>query len=65
MALDTLNKEMLLPYIATGEYKGKSGGYGIQGPAASFIKGINGCYFSVWGLPLNKFTSLLTEMIKE
>ena len=65
VTFDTLNKEMIAPYIASGTYRGKSGAYGIQGEAATFVREIKGCFFSVWGLPINKFTNLLREMITQ
>lgn len=39
-------------YIAGGDWKGKAGGYGIQGYADCFVKSINGSYSNVVGLPL-------------
>lgn len=38
-------------YIESGEWKGKAGGYGIQGPAALFVEGIVGDYNNIFGLP--------------
>lgn len=40
----------------------KAGAYGIQGKAGVFVENINGCYYNVVGLPLNKLNSMLMEM---
>lgn len=47
-------------YAALDEGIGKAGGYAIQGRAALFVKGINGSYTNVVGLPLNETHALLT-----
>lgn len=39
-------------YIASGEWRGKAGGYAIQGRAAVFVKFIRGSYSTVVGLSL-------------
>ncbi|ABV92725.1 maf protein [Dinoroseobacter shibae DFL 12 = DSM 16493] len=39
-------------YLASGEWRGKAGGYGIQGIAGAFIPWISGSYTAVVGLPL-------------
>ena len=46
-------------YLALGEWRGKAGGYAIQGHAAAFIAGINGSYTNVVGLPLAETVGLL------
>ncbi|MBO6853697.1 MAG: septum formation inhibitor Maf [Marivivens sp.] len=46
-------------YLSSGDWKGKAGGYGIQGPAGAFIPWINGSFTSVVGLPLAETASLL------
>ena len=48
-------------YLCTGDWQGKAGGYGIQGPAAAFIPWINGSFHAVMGLPLPETTALLTS----
>jgi septum formation protein len=40
-------------YVASGESMDKAGAYGIQGLASKFVERIDGCYFSVMGLPLS------------
>jgi septum formation protein len=46
-------------YLATGEWRGKAGGYAIQGHAAAFVRAINGSYSNVVGLDLFSVASLL------
>jgi len=49
----------LAAYLASGEWQGKAGGYAIQGLAATFIRGLNGSYSNVVGLPLHETANLL------
>jgi septum formation protein len=46
-------------YVASGEWKGKAGGYAIQGIAGSFVSEITGSYSAIVGLPLYESVSLL------
>jgi septum formation protein len=46
-------------YIASGEWRGKAGGYAIQGLAALFVRQIGGSYSNVVGLPLYETAALL------
>ncbi|MCL3882338.1 nucleoside triphosphate pyrophosphatase [Marivita sp. GX14005] len=46
-------------YLATDDWRGKAGGYGIQGPAGAFIPWINGSFTAVVGLPLAETANLL------
>jgi len=47
-------------YLQTGDWRGKAGAYGIQGPASVFIPWINGSFHAVMGLPLPETAGLLT-----
>ena len=47
-----LTKEEIREYIATGEPMDKAGSYGIQGCFAKYVKGINGDFNNVVGLPV-------------
>ncbi len=47
-------------YIASGDWKGKAGGYAIQGSAGAFIPWINGSFTAIVGLPLAETAGLLT-----
>jgi septum formation protein len=46
-------------YLASGEWRGKAGGYAIQGRAGAFVRAIGGSYFNVVGLPLYETLALL------
>lgn len=46
-------------YLNSDEWRGKAGGYAIQGLAAAFVASINGSYSGVVGLPLSETYRLL------
>jgi septum formation protein len=46
-------------YLASDEWRGKAGGYAIQGKAAAFIPFLSGSYSNVVGLPLFETAQLL------
>jgi septum formation protein len=46
-------------YVASGEWRGKAGGYAIQGRAAAFVAFLSGSYSNVVGLPLFETLALL------
>lgn len=47
-----LNRDEIDFYIGSGEWRGKAGGYAIQGFAGAFVSALNGSYTNVVGLPL-------------
>ena len=54
-----LSDAELNAYLASGEWEGKAGGYGIQGLAGAFIPWISGSYTGIMGLPLAETAALL------
>jgi len=57
-----LEAREIAAYLASGEWRGKAGGYAVQGRAAAFIPRINGSYPNVVGLPLTETLALLTGL---
>jgi len=55
-----LSDEDIEAYLASGEWRGKAGGYAAQGIASSFMVKIVGSYSNVVGLPLYETTTLLS-----
>ncbi|MCX7286357.1 MAG: Maf family protein [Rhodobacterales bacterium] len=49
-------------YLASGEWQGKAGGYGIQGLAGAFIPWISGSFTGIMGLPVAETASLLSAL---
>ncbi|WP_138935059.1 Maf family protein [Roseovarius arcticus] len=54
-----LSDAEIAAYLATGDWQGKAGGYGIQGPAGALIPWISGSFTAVVGLPLAETAALL------
>ena len=51
--------DLLDRYVATGEWRGRAGGYAIQGAGAVLVTRIEGDYLNVVGLPLARLVDLL------
>jgi septum formation protein len=49
-------------YLASGEWQGKAGGYGIQGLAGAFIPWISGSFTGIMGLPVAETAVLLSAV---
>jgi septum formation protein len=56
-----MTDEHIRRYLSSGNYKDKSGAYGIQSYIGQFISRIDGCFYSVMGLPLNTVREMLDE----
>jgi septum formation protein len=55
-----LSEQDMEAYLASGEWRGKAGGYAAQGIAGTFIVKVVGSYSNIVGLPLYETVSLLT-----
>jgi len=54
-----LSRPEIDAYLASGEWRGKAGGYAIQGLAGAFVLRLIGSYPNVVGLPLAETAALL------
>lgn len=54
-----LTDDQIDRYIESKEPMDKAGAYGIQGLGGVFVEKIDGCYYNVMGLPINKLNAFL------
>lgn len=59
LAFKRLTAAEIAAYVATGEWRGKAGGYAIQGRAEAFVRFLSGSHSGVVGLPLFETRALL------
>jgi septum formation protein len=57
-----LSDAELNTYLASGDWQGKAGGYGIQGLAGALIPWISGSFTGIMGLPVAETAALLTAV---
>jgi septum formation protein len=60
VSFKVLSPQEIKTYVDGGDWRGKAGGYGIQGPAGAFVTRIVGSYPAVMGLPLFETVNLLS-----
>ena len=58
VTMRTLSDADIERYIDTGEPMDKAGAYGIQGFGATIVERVDGDYFAVMGLPVNRLVRL-------
>ncbi|MGZ4290909.1 MAG: Maf family protein [Gaiellaceae bacterium] len=61
VTMRSLGEREVAAYVATGEWEGRAGAYAIQGLGASLVKGVEGDYLNVVGLPGALLVRLLAE----
>jgi septum formation protein len=59
-----LDERLLEWYLATGEWRERAGGYAIQGFGAALVRGVEGDYFNVVGLPVALLLDLAPELLE-
>jgi septum formation protein len=59
VAFKPLSQADLDAYLASGEWRGKAGGYAIQGRAEALVRALSGSHSGVMGLPLYETRNLL------
>ena len=57
-----LSRQQIAEYVTTREPMDKAGAYGIQGYGATIVARVDGDYFAVMGLPLQRLVRLLAEL---
>lgn len=62
VAFKRLTPREIERYLEGGEWRGKAGGYAIQGAAGAFVRNLNGSYSGVVGLPLAETAALLASI---
>lgn len=62
VTLDELTEDIINEYVNTGDPLDKAGGYGIQSSGCILAKGINGCFYNVIGLPVNRLAKELRAL---
>jgi septum formation protein len=61
LRFERLSRQQIDAYLSSGEWRGKAGGYAIQGLAGSFVVKLVGSYSNVVGLPLQETVGLLAD----
>ena len=60
-----VEEAQLEAYAATGEPYDKAGAYAIQGGAAAFCEGLEGCYYNVMGFPVSRVARALVKIVEK
>jgi len=58
-----LDEAQIAEYVATGEWRGRAGGYAIQGAGGALVDAIDGDYLNVVGLPVPALRALVQGLV--
>jgi len=58
-----LTADQIDRYVATGEWRGRAGGYAIQERGAALVRRIEGDYLNVVGLPVGLLLDLAPDLL--
>jgi septum formation protein len=59
-----LGRDLMDAYLASGEWRGRAGGYAVQGLGSALVAGIDGDVSNVIGLPVSLLASLAPELLR-
>lgn len=62
VSVASIPESEIIKYIESGDPMDKAGAYGIQSGFSRWVKGIDGCYFGVVGLPVNALNDLFFKV---
>ena len=57
-----LDESEIVSYLDSGESFDKAGAYAIQGHGTLLVESIDGCYFNVVGLPLQRLSRMFADL---
>jgi septum formation protein len=60
----SVDDDLLGWYLAAGEWRGRAGGYAIQGRGAALVERVEGDFFNVVGLPVAALLELVPEILR-
>lgn len=60
-----LHEREIAAYVRSGEWRGRAGGYAIQGRASAFVEAVEGDFWNVVGLPVPLLAELLLRRLPD
>ncbi len=64
VAFRALSEDLIDWYVSTGEWRGRAGGYAIQGAGAALVREVRGDYENVVGLPVATLLDLCPRLLE-